>query len=178
MKPVVEKETVPFKWRFNFKKANWRNFAEDLNKHVESIEPEEKHYETFIETVKNISKQHILRVCRTNYVVALNKNSKDFLTMYEKLYEDYPFSENTIEAGDLLMKSLSESRSQKWTDMLGNLDLTQNSRWAWKTIKNLNNDPTTPKVIHSNVTANQIAHQLLLNGKTHGKYNRLYITRD
>ena len=42
--------------------------------------------------------------------------------------------------------------------------MTHNSRKAWKTIRKLSNDPTTsnPPCL---VSANQVAHQLLVNGR-------------
>lgn len=56
--------------------------------------------------------------------------------------------------------------------------MKHNSRRAWKLVKNLSNDPSKPTSIQCNVTANQIAHQLLLNGKTTTKKKRMKITRN
>ena len=44
-------------------------------------------------------------------------------------------------------------------------DTACNSRKAWSLIKKLGNDHTKPTTHHRNITANQIAYQLLLNGK-------------
>lgn len=56
--------------------------------------------------------------------------------------------------------------------------MKHNSRRAWKLLKNLSNDPTKSHTITSNVTANQIAHQLLLNGKVTTRQRKLKIERD
>ena len=42
--------------------------------------------------------------------------------------------------------------------------MTCNSRKAWKTIRKLSNDPTTSNPLCL-VSANQVAHQLLVNGR-------------
>ena len=42
--------------------------------------------------------------------------------------------------------------------------MTHNSRKAWKTINKLSNDQTSPNPTCL-VTANQVAHQLLVNGR-------------
>ena len=44
--------------------------------------------------------------------------------------------------------------------------MARNSRRAWTLIGKLNNDNTKSTQQHCNITANKIAHQLLLNGKT------------
>ena len=44
-------------------------------------------------------------------------------------------------------------------------DLTQNSRKAWHNIRKISNDPTKPSSQYE-VTANQLAHVLIKNGKT------------
>ena len=48
--------------------------------------------------------------------------------------------------------------------MITSTDLAGNSWKAWQTIKNISNDPTTlnPSCL---VTTNQVAHQLLVNGR-------------
>ena len=46
--------------------------------------------------------------------------------------------------------------------MITSIDLTHNSRKAWKTIKNISNDPTTLSCL---VNANEVAHRLLVNGR-------------
>lgn len=44
--------------------------------------------------------------------------------------------------------------------------MKQNSRQAWRLLKNLSGDPTSPPLNFTEVTPNQIAHHLILNGKT------------
>ena len=47
--------------------------------------------------------------------------------------------------------------------------MSRNSKKAWHLIRKLNNNPAIPKHQYYPVTANQVAHQLLVNGQTKGK---------
>ena len=59
---------------------------------------------------------------------------------------------------------MAEQKKERWEEMITSIDLTHNSRKAWKTIKSISNDPTTPTP-PCLVNANQVAHQLLVNGR-------------
>ena len=84
---------------------------------------------------------------------------------YKKLYDKDPFSEETVECGKMLMQQLSTSRQEKWIETLEKMDMTHSSKIAWNLIKKLNGDPKERKQ-HCNITADQVATQLLRNGKT------------
>ena len=79
-------------------------------------------------------------------------------------FSEDTFSEDTMNAGETLMAAISEDRRKSWQDLIESVDMTHNSKRAWSTIKKINNDPKKA-TLHSNVTADQVAHQLLLNGK-------------
>ena len=64
------------------------------------------------------------------------------------------------------MNTTSEMRQSSWQTAIEDLDMARNSHKAWKLTEKLNNDYAKPTQQHSNITTNQIAHQLLLNGKT------------
>ena len=55
-------------------------------------------------------------------------------------------------------------RLEPWGEVITPTNMTHNSRKAWKTIRKLSNDPTTsnPPCL---VSANQVAHQLLVNAE-------------
>lgn len=65
IRAVIEPKIVPFRRRFNFKKASWEGFREELDGIVQTIEPISDNYDTFIENIKTISRKHIPRGCRT-----------------------------------------------------------------------------------------------------------------
>ena len=59
---------------------------------------------------------------------------------------------------------MTEWKRNIWEEVITSTNMTHNSRNAWKTINKLSNDPTlsnTPCL----VTANQVVHQLLVNGR-------------
>ncbi|XP_030851769.1 uncharacterized protein LOC115928572 [Strongylocentrotus purpuratus] len=162
---AVVPQRVPLRRRFNFCKADWEKFAIDLDEALSDLDPVPANYDQFVRTVQEISRKHIPRGCRENYIPGLSAESALMYKEYIKPYEEDPFSEETLSAGELLMAAISEERRKSWQDLIEGVDMTHNSKRAWSTIKKISNDPrkSTP---HSNVTADQVAHQLLLNGKS------------
>lgn len=76
-----------------------------------------------------------------------------------------PFDERTRNKGEELTNAIAqEKKRNKWHELLNKTDMKHRSKKAWGLIKRLNSDPTNAKGL-SNVTPDQIAHQLLLNGK-------------
>ena len=64
------------------------------------------------------------------------------------------------------MDKITEEKRKRWEEVITstNMIMTHNSHKAWKTSRKLSNDPTTsnPPCL---VSANQVAHQLLVNGR-------------
>jgi len=73
------------------------------------------------------------------------------------------FAEDTITMGEPLMMHITEERRRKWQEMIEQSDCMHNSKKAWATIHKLSRDTTKEYTLHKDVTANQIAHQLILN---------------
>ena len=69
-----------------------------------------------------------------------------------------------MESGNLLLDKMTEEKRKIWEEVITSTNMTQNSGNAWKTINKLSNNPTSSNP-PCPVTANQVAHQLLVNGR-------------
>ena len=110
------------------------------------------------------SRKHIPRGCRSNYIPGLTDVSKSLYEAYKKQYSIDTFGETTIDTGNTLIDKMKDEKKKSWEEVITSTDLIHNSRMAWQTIRKLSNDPTTPNP-PCLVNANQVAHQLLINGQ-------------
>ena len=108
------------------------------------------------------SRKHIPRWCSTNYIPGLTDESKTLYEAYQEQYRCNPLGDGTIDAGNQLIELMAEQKKESWEEMITSIDLTHNRRKAWKIINSVSNDPTTPPCL---VNTNQVAHQLLVNGR-------------
>ena len=162
---AMESNSIP---RFNFKKAKWQQFTTDLDAQIAVIEPVPGNYEVFQKLVWKVAKQHIPRGCRKTYIPCLTNENKELYNQYIASYNNDPFSENTITLGEDLTASITKEKSERWRELITNTDLTHNSKEAWTTIKKLNAE-RKPQSRIAAVTPNQVANQLLQNGKPTSK---------
>jgi hypothetical protein len=172
----VRSQTVPFKRRFNFRKAKWKDFRESLDKEICNLDPKPDNYEKFVEKVKKISRLHIPRGCREQYISRMTEETCEINKKYGTSFTTDPFREETVMLGETLINHLCKDRNDRWHELIENTDMTKNSKKAWRLIKRLNGDPVT-HTNDINVTANQVASQLLLNGKSGAKIKREKLTR-
>ena len=161
---VVVPQPTPFRRRINFRKADWNGYSTELDNSIEDVEPIPSNYNRFVENVRVASRRHIPRGCRTDYVQGLTDESKNLYEAYKQQYSSNPFDNRTKESGNLLLDKMTEEKRKIWEEVITSTNMTHNSRKAWKTINKLSNDPTSsnPPCL---VTANQVAHQLLVNGR-------------
>ena len=109
--------------------------------------------------------RHIIpRGCQKEYIPGLSDKSSDLLKLYDEEYNKDPFSESTVQLGDTLLDEISGERRKIWRDIVEITNLTINSKKAWATIRRLEADNVSPPVV-TTVTADQIADQLLYNGR-------------
>ena len=164
VQPVVVPQPTPFRGRFNLRKANWNGYSTELDNRIEDVEPIPSNYNRFVENVRVASRRHIPRGCRTDYVQGLTDESKNLYEAYKQQYSSNPFDNRTMESGKLLLDKITEEKRKLWEEVITSTNMTHNSWKAWKTINKLSNDPTSsnPPCL---VTANQVAHQILVNGR-------------
>ena len=126
IKLIITPIEQPFLRHFNLRKANWDDFMSELETNVDKISPVSwRKYSEFLETVRSSARRHIACGCCTKYLSRLSSYSATFLTEYQRLYNSDPFSDNTIEAGQILCSQLKATRQQQWEEMVENINLTQ-----------------------------------------------------
>ena len=95
---------------------------------------------------------------------------------YIQVYKQDPFAAATIAVGDELAQALTVEQRKTCQTFIENTDMTHNSKKAWSLTKKLGNDPRKAYQ-HVNVTPNQVAHQLILNGKVPNRQRQSNIKR-
>ena len=173
---AVRPTNVPFQRRFNYGKADWQGFSAELDQNIESIHPVSSNYKHFVELVKKTARRHIPRGCRVQYIPGLSKESSDLYEEYVTMFNEDPFAETTTQAGKQVMESISQERRKTWQALIESTDMSKNSKKAWSTIRKFRGDPKAPPQ-QPKVTANQVANQLLLNGKSGKVKNKTKLDR-
>ncbi|NEO82313.1 reverse transcriptase domain-containing protein [Moorena sp. SIO4G3] len=168
IKPVLRPaESKPIN-RFNYRKANWNQFSLDIEDEITTIRPHPDAYEKFQDLVWKAAKKNIPRGCRRSYIPCLSSRSKATYQEYVQAFNEDPFALRTFELSETLLSYMSEERKNRWQELITNIDMTHNSKKAWQTLKKLNVEKNSNIRIAA-VTPNEVAHQLLLNGKPHNK---------
>ena len=139
---AITVQTVPFRRQFNLKMANWEPCAYQLDAAVENSPATAECHDQFVNALRRVARKNIPRGCRRNYVPG----------------------QTPITLAEELMSAISEERRKAWQTLIESTDMTHKSKKAWSTIRKLCDDPCKPKQ-HYNTSANQVAHQLLLNGR-------------
>lgn len=158
IKPTI----VPMKRRFNFRKDKWNDIRTELDSEVTNLAPTTENYETFVNIVKRVSRNHIPRGCRTEYITGLSSELTEHMHTYTEMYEKDPFGYETINKGDFLLESIGTERRANWINLVESIDMKHSSQKAWGLMKKLNNDPVQ-RNSQNITTPDQIAYQLLLN---------------
>ncbi len=89
---------------------------------------------------------------------------KDLLQEYYQCFSADPFADSTTEKGEDLMAMLADERSERWINLVEELDLARDSSKEWKLVKRLNGEKSSIPLI-SKITPNETGSQLVENGK-------------
>ena len=90
--PVIVPQPTPFRRRFNLRKAKWDDVSTDFDEAIEDVEPIPLNYNRFRGRVCVVSKRHIPRRCRTNYIPGLTEESQSLYEAYKKQYSSNHFA--------------------------------------------------------------------------------------
>ena len=131
---------------------------------ITDIVPTPDNYGSFVDLIKKASRQNIPRGCRTSYICDLTDECKQLYEDYKMQFENDPFNSETTETGNRISAEIAEAQQKNWQTLIESTDFTHSSRKAWKTINKLSKDYAQPQQ-QCKVTVDQVAHQLLLNGK-------------
>ena len=103
------------------------------------------------------------RGCRWHYIPGLSEESKTLYEIYQQQYMSNLFDSTTLDTGNELIRNMAAENKRRWEERIPSTDLTGNNRKAWHTIRKIFNNPSAPKP-PCLVIANQVAHQLHVNG--------------
>ena len=130
-------------------------FTKSIDERINRIPPRSENYQRFCKLIITKAKKYIPRGVRKSYIPCWTNES-------EALFKKYKESGDP-DTGKKLMTSLKEGRCKRWSEEMAALDFTHSSRRAWSLLRKLGG-ATHSKCQQPKVTANEVAHQLLLNG--------------
>ena len=114
LKAAITPDIVPFKRRFNYKKADWKGVAKELEQNVRRITPISQNYDTFDDMVRKSARRHIPRGCRVEYIPGLSDEITKEYQEYVTMFEADPFSKETSTKGKKVMEHISNERQKTW----------------------------------------------------------------
>lgn len=147
--PLVYSHPRP---RWNFKKAKWDVFAENLDKCLGWIPPKANNYERLVGAIICAAKKAIPRGYRKEYIPGWDETC-------EQLYEEFLKTHDQQTANDLL-RSLDATRRAKWIQTVESLSFQTSSREAWSLLQKLGGGKRKARE-NNLITANKIAAHIL-----------------
>ncbi|KAL4083147.1 hypothetical protein QTP88_028477 [Uroleucon formosanum] len=146
--PLINSTPYP---RWNFNKAAWEDYANELDKCIRFIPPKRSNYNRFLGLIIAIAKKHMPRGYRKEYIPGWNELS-------ENLYREYMNGNNDV--ADDLLTSLDEYRKEKWNKTMTALDFRHSSREAWSLLKKLGGKQHTRRA-ETSISPNQVANHIV-----------------
>ena len=101
--PVIVPQPTTSRRCFNLKKVNWDGVSTEFDAAIEEVNPIPENYGRFIVLLRVVSRRHIPRGCRSNYIPGLTDEPKSLSEAYKRQYPSKPFGEGTLETGTKLI---------------------------------------------------------------------------
>ena len=79
-------------------------------------------------------------------------------------FKNQHFKPETNPLEEQLMERIANERKKKWQKTIEGIDMKQNNSKAWRLIRKLNSEKQSEHQ-YTNTTADEAAHQILINGK-------------
>ena len=127
---AVSTASIPNRRRFNLKRANWKGYSDELEYRLQHGQATPDNYERFSEIGKTTARHNIPRDCYTNYTSGLTTSARQMYSTYRRLYENDPFDNKTIGAGEEVINAISEMRQSSCQAGIEDLDMARNSHKA------------------------------------------------
>jgi hypothetical protein len=138
--------------RWNFQKADWKTFQNQVEQTVRWIPPTSNNHQRFVGAIKSAAKKFIPNGFRKEYTTCWSSTSNNLFDKYQK-------SPN-LDTADELLKSLNNSRKGKWNELMENMNFTHFSGSCWSLLRKLGaaNQTTRSK---STISPNSVASRLV-----------------
>ena len=147
-------ESVPLP-RWNFRKADWFAYAQQVDNECEGIAPRQENLDLFTRVILRSARDNIPRGFRRNYIPCWTPECRRLLDEYERTKDP--------ETADALMAALDAGRRDRWVEKVESLDLKHSSRHPWQLLKKLEPASSTCRSAPA-VTADQIAREIKARG--------------
>jgi len=115
--------------RWNFRKAKWVEYANELDHVIQWIPPTVNCYERFIGAVKGTAYKHVPRGFRKQFIQSWDESCSE-------LFEEFQKTKSNNDA-DNLISALNTKRKQRWQETTEKMDFKHSSHKAWGLLKRM-----------------------------------------
>ena len=147
--------------RWNFRKANWAKFSQQLEQSIICIPNKGVSVsEAYLRLSKAIlisTKTNIPRGVRPSYIPCMNTECQQLLEQYS--------NSGDPDITDHLVECLDNARRTRWEEITSRLDFTHSSRKGWNLIRKLSSGQQLPSSTRPSVKPNAVASHLVKVGK-------------